>query len=162
MRSRKHKVPPCPSGLPDWAAKEWNSLEFADDFKAIAREQAKADRKALKRFEELGRTIAADFERERKRLLAEALQKRCEYLIDLKLTEMQEAIEADGVDARKVFGGYVERVTEQFRNGIANAAKEREQVAKRLKKIEADMQKSRLHDERMELIRRGVLKGRRR
>jgi small-conductance mechanosensitive channel len=162
QRKRRKLAPPCPPGLPDWAAKEWQDLEFADDIAAITCEQAKADRKARKRFEELRRIIAADFEAERKKLLDEALRKRAEYLIDLKLTEMQEAIEADRADARRVLGAYVERVSAAFRKAVEREGKEREKGRAALKRVEADMQKSRLHDERMELIRRGVLKGRRR
>lgn len=166
---------------------KWNDLEFENDIAAINREraeaariarqqaklaraaerkrleeQAKADRAALKRFKEQGRIIAADLERERRQLLTEALQKRAEYLIDIKLTEMKEAIEADRDDARKVFGAYVEKVAKAFHLAVENEAKEREIGQKALKRIEATMQKERLHDERLLLMRRGVVKGRRR
>jgi hypothetical protein len=144
----------------------FDQLEFADDLRAIAREQAIADGLARKRFREQGRIIAEDFERERQQLHAEALQKHTEYLINLKAAEldekMQAAEQADREESRRVFGAYVERISKAFANAVEEAAKDRERVAERLKKIEKDIERSRLHNKRMKLAERGVIRGRRR
>jgi hypothetical protein len=165
MRLKKRNAPPMPPGLPCWLAKEWDELEFVDDKAAIAKEVAEFDRNACNRCAEIGRIIGEDFERERQQLHAEALQKHTEYLINLKAAEldekMQAAEQADREESRRVFGAYVERVSKAFANAVEEAAKDREQVAKRLRKIEKDIERSRLHNERMKLAERGVIKGRR-
>jgi hypothetical protein len=148
---------------------KWSDLEFSDDIRAIAKEQnrlAKLDRLARKRFEELGRIITADFERERQQQLAEALRKQAQYRLEFKLAEldekMQSAIEADRAEARRVFSAYAARVAKAFHVAVEADAKERLWGNKQLKRIERDMERSKLHVERVKLLERGVVRGRRR
>lgn len=173
MGKRKQIRPP--KGFPGWLVKP-SEFEFLDDLEAIARERNKVakkrrkqerwrDRLALKRYDELTKIIEADAERGRQEIEA-AAKKLANERIERKLAEldekMQSAIEADRVEARRVFTAYAQRVTAAFRNAVEREGKEREQNTKTLKRIEKDMERSRLHDERMKLIERGVLRGRRR
>lgn len=158
-RKRKFRVLgtiALPSGV------KWDDLEFRDDIKAIAREQAKADRIARKRFEEQGRIIAADFERERQQQLAEALRKQAQYRLDLKLAEldekMQSGIDADREEAKRVFKAYTERVAASFRAAVQEQGKCLMQVNEWLEKIQADEQRSRLREERIRVMERGVVR----
>ena len=141
--------------------KELDDLEFRDDLRAIKQEQVIGDALAMRRYWELTAIIEADLKRDSEERLQEALRKRAEHLIDAKLAVMQEAIEQDRADARAVFGEYVERVAKAFHLAVINEAEERAKGQAALKRIEAAMQKTRLHDERLALSRRGVIKGRR-
>src|SRR5258707_117233 len=113
----KFNSPRMPPGLPAWLAKEWNSLEWSAQLPVLkrkppvppqapkklgiaskrnhskgsmewrAKKRDKLHRKLLKR---IGDQIAAEFETERKRMLAEALKKQKEYDLELVLMAQEE------------------------------------------------------------------------
>jgi len=112
----KFNSPRIPPGLPAWLAKEWDSLEWSAQLPARkppvvlpevpkkldiaskrnrskgsmewrAKKRDKLHRKLLKR---IGDQIAAEFEAERKRMLAEALKKQKEYDLELVLMAAEE------------------------------------------------------------------------
>jgi hypothetical protein len=144
----------------------WDELEFEDDAKAIATEIAEWTRTAKAKAAEQGRLIAEDFERERQALLAECLRKRAEDLLAIAAIELEEKmqaeLEADRLESQRVYREYVEKVQARFKADVENTAKWTNEITARVKKIERDMERSRLHDERIKLLERGAVKGMRR
>jgi hypothetical protein len=141
-------------------------MEFYDDKAAIKKELAAFDAKARAKAAELGRIINEDFERERQALIAECHRKRAEDLlaiaaIDLE-EKMQSAIAADRAESQRVFGAYAERVQKAFHLKAQDEMQWRAETQAALKKIERSMERSRLNDERVKLLERGVVRGRRR
>ena len=75
--------------------------------------------------------------------------------------KMQAAELADREEARRVFGKYVEQVAAKFKAAVKSEGEWREQVKSRIRKIESDIDRSAIRAERQELLRRGVIRGRR-
>ena len=74
---------------------------------------------------------------------------------------MQAAELADRKEAHRVFSKYVEQVSAKFKAAVKSEGEWHEQVKSRVKKIESDMNRSAIRAERQELLRRGVIRGRR-
>jgi hypothetical protein len=144
----------------------WDELEFYDDTQAIKKELAAFDAKARAKAIELGRIIEADFERERQALLAECMRKRAEDLLEIAALELEEkmksAIEADRAESQRVFTAYAERLQKAFHAAAAEQAAWHAENKLILARIQGDINRSNLRAERNELLRRGVIKGRRR
>jgi len=147
---------------------KWSELEFFDDKAAIAKECATWLRKVKAESDAVAKDIEADRaaeERERQRLIAESFAQHARDLIELKAEEldakMNAAIEADRAEARRVFAEYAQKVQAGFKASVQELAAWSQSVDERLKEINRQMERSRLHDERMELSRRGVIRGRR-
>jgi|GEM_PF-5057493 GTPase involved in cell partitioning and DNA repair len=159
MNRRQPKLLALPAGV------KWDELEFADDAKAIAKEVAKFDRKAREKAAALGKTIAADLERERQELLAKCIQQRAEDLAEIAALEleekMQSAIEADRAEAQRVFNAYIERLTVKFRAAVQEQGKWLEENKGHMARIQKDINRSTVRAERNELLRRGAVRGRR-
>jgi len=166
--------------LPPDVDKFWDDLvwddEGVEDTKAARKAMNAWKRRMLRRAERIGKRIAAEFEAERKKLLAETQKKlrqeRLELLIDDFEESQRAAIAKDFIESRRQTAAYVVKL-----HGAMRAALKREHdemltaieskrpdasVMARVRKIEQDMERSKLHDERMLLLKRGVVRGRRR
>jgi hypothetical protein len=143
-----------------------DDVEFYDDKAAIAKELAAFDAKARAKAAQLGRIIEEDFERERQALLAECHRKRAEDLLAIAAIDLEEKMKADAAadraEAQRVFGAYAERVQKAFSAACQEQAAWYAEGKAILARIQRDINRSNIRAERNELLRRGVIKGRRR
>jgi hypothetical protein len=140
-------------------------MEFRDDEKAVKKERKAWLRYATAKAAAQKALIEADEARELAGRIAAANRIVAQDLISLKAMELEEKMEAaekaEREEARRVFSKYAEQLAAKFKAAVEDEGKWQEQVKARLQKIEKREKKSRLHDERMDLLRRGVIRGRR-
>jgi hypothetical protein len=140
-------------------------MEFRNDEKAIKAERAAWLRYAKARAEAQKRLIEADAARELAERLARANQIAAQDRLDLAAMELEERMQAaelaDREEVRRVFSKYIEQVAAKFKAAVEDEGKWREQVNQRLRKITADENRSVVRAERLKLLERGALRGRR-
>src|SRR5882762_1009616 len=102
-----------------------DDVEFHDDKAEIATECATWLRSRKAQANEIAKLVEADRaaeERERQELIAKSFADHARDLIDLKAEElderMQSAVEADRVEARKVFAEYAQKVQAGFKASV--------------------------------------------
>ena len=140
-------------------------MEFRDDAKAIKEERKAWLRYAKAKAAAQAKIIEADAARELAERISAANREHAQDLIDLAVAKyeekMQSAIEEDREEARRVFSKYVEEVSAKFKAAVQDEGKWREQVGKRVKKIQGDINRSTVRAERLKLLERGAVRGRR-
>jgi hypothetical protein len=142
-----------------------HEMKFRDDEKAI-----KAERKAWLKYATAKaaaqkKLIEADEARELADRILRANQIIAQDKLNLAAEELEKKMQAaelaDREEARRVFGRYIEQVAAKFKAAVEDEGKWREQVNQRLQKITADENRSLVRAERLKLLERGSLRGRR-
>ena len=140
-------------------------MEFRDDEAAIKKERKAWLRYAKAKAAAQKALIEADAARDLAERIARANQIVAQGRIDLTAMELEEKMQAaelaDRKEARRVFSNYAEQIAAKFKAAVKSEGEWLEQVKSRIRKIEGDIDRSAIRAERQELLRRGVIRGRR-
>jgi hypothetical protein len=142
-----------------------NEMEFRDDIQGIKKERKAWLCYATAKAAAQRAIIEADEARELAERIAAANRIVAQDLISLKAMELEEKMKAvelaDREEARAVFSKYAEQVSAKFKAAVKSEGEWLEQVKRRIRKIESDIDRSAIRADRQELLRRGVIRGRR-
>jgi hypothetical protein len=168
MEHRRYNGPPKHAfALPLDLDRDWDDLIWsgAEDERLAFRQWFNRVRKRCSR---IGRQINADQKRAKREEIAELKRQQqadLEAVVAAQETRIQAAIAADYIESRRVCDAYVEKLRAAMQAKLKAEHDEEEawraSVRKRLAKIDRDIERSAHRAERMEMIRRGVLRGRR-
>jgi|SRR6267142_1257737 len=172
MEKRCYKGPPKRAlVLPLDLDKGWDELEWteAENKLAAGKERNAWRARTMKRFHQITRRIAKDFERERKQMLAAALKRQRELDLELVLLEHEEkhrlANEKDLAESRCQSAAYIDKIRGAMQALLKKEhdkhAAEWAPTLARVAKINREMALDRIRVERHELLMRGVIRGRR-
>ncbi len=141
--------PNTPRCFPAWLQKEWKTLEWRDHPSVVAERKARAV-----------------WEKRQKQLLAKSEKALREFRVEIAWLDAEEkrqtAIEKDREESRQAIARYVESLRTQMQAALRKQhATELAPYLAKAKAIGKEIQADRLQQERLALLRRGIVRGRR-